>query len=79
MGYFKQLVGYKILVGYTKQLHQLKHDIHIYVYIYIYVCVYIYIACICIYIYIYIYLYIYMYILFHLKIENLELFVNYYN
>ena len=29
--------------------------------------------------YMYVYIYIYIYILFHLKIENLELFVNYYS
>ena len=42
----------------------------LYVYVYIYIYIYV--------IYIYM-LYIYIYILFHLKIENLKLFVNYYN
>ena len=45
------------------------------IYIYMYIYIYILYVDVCIYIYIYIYIY----ILFHLKIENLELFVNYYN
>ena len=67
-GLFQTISWLKILMGHTKPLHQLKHDIYIYIYIYIYTYIYIYYIYIYIYIYTYIYIHIYIYMYIYIYI-----------